>query len=164
MNKKTVFIITHASIFGRVTDAVVVPVNCSGIMGKGLALKFKKKYPDMYLKYCEACKLRKLFIGQSVVWHNVGHVFPEYIICIPTKIHWQSPSDYRYITAGAQAISRVIKRLRITSIGIPALGCGLGGLDFDKVLEIIQNQLYGVEAKIYIYPPKEKGVWKKNNY
>ena len=164
MNKNTIYYITHGSIFERVTEAVVVPVNCYGVMGKGLALKFKNKYPDMYLKYYEACKLRKLFIGQPLVWQNKGHAFPEWIICIPTKIHWQSPSDYRYITAGAQAISKVIKRLHITSIGIPALGCGLGGLDFNKVLEIIQNQLYGVEAKIYIYPPKEKGSWKKNNY
>lgn len=165
MNKSCIFYISpEGNIFDGRNQAIVCPVNCYGVMGKGLALQFKHKYPDMYVQYKNVCIKRRLFVGDTMLWINDDGKQPEYIILFPTKLHWRMKSEYRYIQSGLKALKRTIQNLEIISIGVPALGCGLGGLDFDNVLEMIQDELYDLQnIKITIYAPKEKGTWEKVN-
>lgn len=165
MNKTCVFYISPGGdIFDGRNQAIICPVNCYGVMGKGLALQFKHKYPDMYAYYNSECKKKRLTIGKLMVWNNFVIEKPYYIILFPTKIHWRTESKLKYIRSGLRALKYTINDLKIKSIGIPALGCGGGGLDFDGVLEVIQNELYDLQnIGITIYAPKEKGTWKKNN-
>lgn len=161
MNRSASFIITHGNIFESNCQAFVCPVNTFGTMGKGLALEFKKKYPDLFFYYEDICKHRKLYVGQMINWLNSYDSIPQYIICFPTKIHWRNPSDYRYIEGGLKALKNIIIQKQLKSIAIPALGCGLGRLDFDKVIDLIQEELFDLRnIRIYLFPPKEKDSWK----
>lgn len=163
MNRSTVFIISTGDMFKEKTDAYVNPVNCVGRMGKGIALQFKIKFPDMYLCYKTICLQRKLFTGQIYVWKNEENSTPKYIFCFPTKIHFQNPSNYKYISEGMKTLRLKITEYGISSIAIPALGCGLGGLNFNRVLDIVQNELYDLNnLKVYIYQPKEKNFFLEN--
>lgn len=164
MNRSAAFIITNGDIFKSNCQALVCPVNTFGVMGKGLALKFKKKYPAMFRKYEQICRHRMLYVGQVLVWENITSKLPLYVICFPTKTDWRRPSDYSFIIHSMKDLKNEIIQRRINSIAIPALGCGLGGLDFDKVLDIIQNELFDLRnIRIYLFPPKEAGSWKKLN-
>ena len=165
--------ISYDNIFNVKSQAFVNPVNCVGIMGKGLALEFKLKYPEMFQWYKEQCNEKKLYIGKMLTWQNKNNNYPQYIINFPTKIHWQNPSYLKYIEIGMKALKNEMKKLNIHTISIPAIGCGEGRLNFDDVFDIITNEFaiplhderYNkCKIRIYVFPPKEKGAFKKNNY
>lgn len=165
-------VITQDDIFNSDCEALVNPVNCVGTMGKGLALEFKLKYPHMFERYKIRCDKKEMAIGKMFVYEMRNNSSPRYIICFPTKTHWNKLSSLPYIASGMIALKKVVKTLEIESIAIPALGCGLGGLDFDDVLDIINEYLNNPlheerynkkQLRIYVYPPKNK-LWKKNNY
>lgn len=115
------------------TDALVNTVNCVGVMGKGIALQFKRRYPDMFASYQKACKSGEITIGKMFVFETGQLDGPKYVINFPTKKHWRSPSQLSYIDAGLTDLISVIQDLGITSIAIPPLGAGNGGLDWRDV-------------------------------
>lgn len=115
------------------TDALVNTVNCVGVMGKGIALQFKRRYPDMFAAYQKACKNGEITIGKMFVFETGQLDGPKYIINFPTKKHWRSPSQLAYIDAGLTDLINTIHDLKITSIAIPPLGAGNGGLDWRDV-------------------------------
>lgn len=157
MNKSAVFIISKGNIFKKCSDAYVVPVNCFGVMGAGLALQFKKNYPNLYYYYKDVCKYRKLYIGQVLTWENKDSKHPKYIICFPTKIAYYNKSEYRFIENGLKDLKNEIIQKKLNSISIPAIGCGLGSLDFNVVYKMIHKELKELRnIVITIYPPKEK--------
>lgn len=167
MNKSVIFYIcSDGDIFKSNYQALVCPVNCYGIMGKGLALKFKHKFPEMHFEYKNACTRKRLKIGEMFLFINNDGESPEYIFCFHTKIHWRTKSKLKYIRSGLRALKYDIIDLKLSSIAIPALGCGLGGLDFDEVLKTIQDELSDLRnINMYIFAPKEKdNKWKKKNY
>lgn len=114
-------------------DALVNTVNTEGIMGKGIALQFKKAWPAMFKDYEAACKRGEVTPGRMHVWETGSLTGPRYIINFPTKRHWRSRSKLTDIETGLQDLTRVISELSITSIAIPPLGCGNGGLDWREV-------------------------------
>ena len=118
-------------------DALVNPVNCVGQMGKGLALAFKQRYPELTMAYKAACKSGELVPGrmftQDLAELRKGISRPRYVINFPTKRHWRSKSRLEDIDAGLVALAQEVKRLNISSIAVPPLGCGLGGLDWEIV-------------------------------
>lgn len=137
-------------------DAIVNTVNTVGVMGKGLALQFKKAYPDNFTAYKKACDAQTLNTGQvlSVAVNSMSP--PYYIINFPTKAHWKAKSKLEFIDAGLEALKAEVKRLDLQSVAIPALGSGLGGLPWDKVQASIEHSLADMPSvKWLVYPPQE---------
>lgn len=146
--------IVKGDILTSGAEAVINTVNCAGVMGKGLALQFKKKYPENYVKYKAACEKKKVKIGKMFVYASRTLFNPKYIINFPTKAHWRSSSKMDYIIKGLLDLKKVIKKHKIRSIAVPPLGCGYGGLNWSEVRPVIENTLEDLErVNITIYSP-----------
>lgn len=140
-------------LFESGCEALVNTVNCIGIMGAGLAAAFKKKFPKMNQAYIKICKEGKLRPGLMHIWENpTGN--PKYVINFPTKDDL-SPSKLEYITDGLDKLKQVVEKYSIKSIGVPALGCGLGGLPWGVVKTHIENFADDLpeDTKVLIYEP-----------
>ena len=136
-------------------EALVNPVNCVGVMGKGLALAFKQAYPDNFYYYKTACSLGEVKVGQMFITANNSFLYPFYIINFPTKEHWKDPSKIEYVKDGLVALTKDIHRLQIKSIAIPALGCGLGGLEWKEVESLIISAFNPLpKVNVKLYPPQ----------
>lgn len=136
-------------------DALVNTVNTEGVMGKGIALQFAKKFPEMLAAYRGACKAGEVQPGQMHVFERTEMFAPRYIINFPTKRHWRANSRLEDIDAGLVALVEEIRRLRIQSVAVPPLGCGNGGLNWADVLPLIRARLGGLkDVKVLVYPPK----------
>jgi len=120
-------------------DALVNTVNTQGVMGKGLALQFKKAFPEAFTKYAKACKAGEVVTGKVHVVPLLQLTSPRFIINFPTKESWRRPSKIEYIIDGLRSLNQQVRRLNITSIAIPPLGCGNGGLAWKDVRPLIVN-------------------------
>jgi len=136
-------------------DALVNTVNTVGVMGKGLALQFKKAFPANAKAYEAACRRGEVQIGKMFIFEAGGIVLPRYIINFPTKRHWRGASKLEYIELGLRDLARVIHDRRIRTIAVPPLGAGLGGLDWETVRPLIERALSDVSGvDILLYEPK----------
>jgi O-acetyl-ADP-ribose deacetylase (regulator of RNase III) len=122
-------------------------------MGAGLALEFKKRYPDNYSVYKEVCKKPGLKMGGLVCWPIKTDENTRIIINLPTKKHWKDKSKLQDIDISLFALKEFVITRDIPSIAIPALGCGLGGLAWKDVKSLIIKHLSDVEAEIIILEP-----------
>lgn len=143
----------HGNLLLAPVEAVVNTVNTVGVMGKGIALQFKRAYPLMYSEYARAAKAGEITLGRVQVWESDQLDGPRYVINFPTKRHWRGPSKLEYIERGLDDLARVIKTLRIKSIAVPPLGCGNGGLDWADVRPLIVRKLGDLEADVRLFPP-----------
>ncbi len=135
-------------------EALVNTVNTVGVMGKGIALQFKNMFPNNFKQYADACKKKELTIGHLLVIEEKSLLLGKKIIInFPTKTNWRFPSEYQYIEAGLAELVKVIKEKSIKSIAIPPLGAGNGGLNWNKVKQILEKYLSGIDCDIYIYEP-----------
>ena len=138
--------------------ALVNPVNCVGVMGKGLALEFKKRFPEAFLAYKNACAQKTVRIGKVFTWVERETL----LIHFPTKNHWKDPSKIEYIQSGLPLLEFAIEWNSVRSIAIPGLGCGLGGLPWGDVKEIIishfKKTTFSVPVEIFLYAPP----WEEN--
>lgn len=135
-------------------DALVNPVNVVGVMGKGLALSFKEAYPYNYKQYVKACRAHEVAPGRPFVVDLGMFAHPRWIVNFPTKRHWRDLSKMEDIEAGLRALKEIFSELEIKSAAMPALGCGLGGLDWAEVRAAIKEQLADADAEILLYSPK----------
>ncbi|MEP0756677.1 macro domain-containing protein [Trichocoleus sp. DQ-A2] len=118
-------------------EALVNAVNCIGVMGKGIALQFKQAFPENFQQYKKACDTKEVQPGRMFTVPT-GKLFnPKYIINFPTKRHWRDKSKVEDVQTGLKALVAEVQQLDITSIAIPALGCGNGGLDWLEVKPLI---------------------------
>ena len=143
--------VRNASIFDIKADAIVNPVNTKGICGAGLALEFKKRYPDNYELYKKACQDGICAIGKCYLTKANTNV--QYIINFPTKDDWRDKSDLKYIQDGMDSLIVLIDLYKIQSIALPMLGCGLGGLNHKDVLDIVVSKLWnkrGIDFSVCI--------------
>lgn len=141
-------------IFKSDCEAITNTVNCVGAMGAGLALAFKRRYPEMYKEYVEVCNKGELRPGKMHIWENpTGN--PKYIINFPTKDDFRKDSEMEYIINGLVALKDEIRARGIKSIAIPALGSGLGNLPWDAVKAHIKNfELMLPEVvRVVVYEP-----------
>lgn len=144
----------EGDIFKADVDALVNTVNTEGIMGKGLALQFKKKYPDNFNAYAKACAEGRVTLGSMFTFDTNALTGPKYIINFPTKKHWRNKSSLQDIMAGLSSLAKDITRLGIKSIAVPPLGCGLGGLRWAEVKTAIENGLGDIhDVEIIVYSP-----------
>jgi O-acetyl-ADP-ribose deacetylase (regulator of RNase III) len=136
-------------------DALVNTVNTEGIMGKGIALQFKKAWPAMFKDYEAACKRGEVAVGHMHVWATGSLTGPRYIINFPTKRHWRARSRLIDIETGLHDLTRVIRDLGIRSVAIPPLGCGNGGLNWRDVEPRILTSLKPLAGAVdvLIFPP-----------
>ena len=146
-----VFTTVRGDIFDSGAKALVNPVNCVGVMGAGLAKQFKQRYPGVAYQYEIDCRAGQVRTGQVNVYPTYG---PRYIINFPTKRHWQNPSKIEYIESGLKSLDGALAERGISSVAIPALGAGLGGLDWTEVEKLIRSELTGESLSVELYPPR----------
>jgi O-acetyl-ADP-ribose deacetylase (regulator of RNase III) len=135
-------------------EAYVNPVNCVGVMGKGLALQFKQKYPEMFKSYRKAAKAGEIEIGKMHVFELVESKLPRLIINFPTKKHWKAPSELEFIDLGLANLIRTIREYGLQSLAIPALGAGNGRLNWEDVFPRIEEVMKTVpDVRIIVFHP-----------
>ena len=142
-------IVSNGDIFKSKCEALVNPVNIKGIMGKGLALAFKTKYPAHFENYKRACQNGEMTTDKVLAYQEKNGPM---VICLATKADWRDSSKIEYVSAGLDDLVNQIKALGIRSVAIPKLGCGLGGLDWAKVRPLIVEKLSsldGISVEIY---------------
>ena len=143
---------TQGNLLDADVDAVVNTVNTVGVMGKGIALMFKERFPENYAAYAQACKAGEVRVGEIFVTRSVELQGPRWIINFPTKKHWRQPTKLEWVRDGLVALKAVIRENQIRSIAIPPLGCGNGGLEWQDVRPLIETtlaHLAGVEIVVY---------------
>jgi len=142
-------------LFKAGTDALVNTVNCVGVMGRGVALQFKKAYPANFRAYEAACKVGQVRPGHMFVFET-GKFSPRFIVNFPTKRHWRGKSRMEDIESGLKALRSEIEVRGIKSIALPPLGSGLGGLNWKDVLPRIREALEGIpNLHVVIFEPHE---------
>lgn len=134
-------------------DALVNTVNTEGVMGKGLALQFKKAFPEAFASYERACRAGEVQTGQMHVVQRLTS--PRFIINFPTKKHWRHPSKLEYLRDGLADLIRNVRQRGIRSIAVPPLGCGNGGLAWSAVRPLIVEAFAEVpEVRVVLFEPR----------
>ena len=141
--------VINGNIFNTKAQTIVNTVNCVGVMGKGIALVFKLRYPSMFEQYQKYCKQNLIAVGK--LWIYKGEPTNPWVLNFPTKTHWKLPSEYEYIEKGLQKFVDTYKEKGITSIAFPLLGANNGGLDKDKIMETMLHYLSKCDIPIEIY-------------
>jgi O-acetyl-ADP-ribose deacetylase (regulator of RNase III) len=134
-------------MFNSPAQVLVNTVNVVGVMGKGVALEFKSRYPDMFKQYQKICEDKSLDIGKLFLWKKSD----KWVLLFPTKKHWKNPSKLEFIQAGLEKFKTNWYKMGIESIAFPRLGCGNGGLDWNDVRPMMEQYLKPLPIKIYIY-------------
>lgn len=145
--------IINGNIFNSKAQTIVNTVNCVGVMGKGIALVFKLRYPNMFEQYQKLCAQRLIEVGK--LWIYKGDKSDPWVLNFPTKTHWKLPSEYEYLEKGLQKFVDTYQEKGITSIAFPLLGAFNGGLEKERVLNIMQHYLSqcDIPIEIYLYDP-----------
>ena len=139
-------------LFESPARVLVNTVNTVGVMGKGVALEFKKRFPEMYVLYREHCTDRRLTIGRLWLYRTLG----RWVLNFPTKTHWKSPSRTDYIRSGLEKFVATYQDRGVDSISFPLLGCGNGRLDFDtQVRPLMETYLRSLPIPVYIHRRQE---------
>lgn len=135
-------------------DVLVNTVNCVGVMGKGVALAFKKKYPSMFKQYKQDCQNSFVYPGSVILYKGEDG---KLIINFATKDHWRHKSRYCYIEDGLESLKKTLQQQKDgTIVAIPALGCGHGGLDWNIVRRMIAKFLGDLKnVDIHVFQPQD---------
>jgi O-acetyl-ADP-ribose deacetylase (regulator of RNase III) len=146
---------TYGNLLSADTEAIVNTVNCVGYMGKGIALQFRKAWPDNYKVYQQRCRANEVVPGKMFVFETAGSVNPRYIVNFPTKRHWRGKSRIEDIELGLIALVQEVRSRRIGSIAVPALGCGNGGLNWSDVRPLIEDAFKLLpDVRVLLFPPQ----------
>jgi O-acetyl-ADP-ribose deacetylase (regulator of RNase III) len=146
---------TSGNIVEADTEALVNTVNTEGFMGKGIALQFKRAFPENFRAYERACRAGTVRTGHMFVFATEALTNPKYIINFPTKESWRARSKIEYIDTGLRDLVKEVRRLRIRSIAIPPLGSGLGGLNWLDVRPRIERAFAEVpDVEVSLFEPK----------
>jgi O-acetyl-ADP-ribose deacetylase (regulator of RNase III)/uncharacterized protein YwgA len=137
-------------MFANNAQTLVNTVNCVGVMGKGVALKFKQRFPEMFNDYARRCEQKAVKLGEPYVYEDKSGVK---ILNFPTKDHWRSPSRLHDIERGLDHLVQNFQAWNITSMAMPPLGCGNGGLEWSQVGPLIYRKLHGLPVDIDLYAP-----------
>lgn len=155
---------TQGNLLEADTEALVNTVNTVGVMGKGIALMFKEAFPENFRIYAAACKAGDVCVGHMLVTERKALMGPRWIINFPTKKHWRHPSRMEWIVDGLQDLKQVVAEKGITSVALPPLGSGNGGLDWNDVrprIEAALGSMPDVSFVVYEPTPKYQNVAKR---
>ena len=139
--------IVTGNIFTSSAQTLVNTVNCVGVMGAGLALECRLRYPEMFKRYAEICDRKQLDVGMLWLYKAPG----RWVLNFPTKKHWKDPSLERYLHLGLQKFVDTYRQQGIESVAFPLLGAQSGGLDGEKVEELMLGYLQDVAIPVEIY-------------
>ena len=138
------------NIFNTKCQTLVNTVNCIGVMGKGMALECKLRFPEMFIKYKDSCDKKLFKPGYLQIYKNSK----PWILNFPTKIHWKDPSKIEYLEKGLKKFQDEYLNKNISSIAFPLLGASLGGLSEELVYETMTKYLEplnNIDIEIYEY-------------
>jgi O-acetyl-ADP-ribose deacetylase (regulator of RNase III) len=137
------------NIFNSKCQTIVNTVNCVGVMGRGIALEYKNRYPEMYEKYKKLCEEQKISSGTLWIYKTKD----RWILNFPTKNHWRYPSKMEYIEKGLKKLKDTYHKKGIKSIAFPQLGVSSGGLDWENVRSLMKQYLsqMNIPVEIYVY-------------
>ena len=165
--------LAEGDMFFSSMQTLTVSVNTIGIMGKGLASRAKYQFPDVYVVYQDACRKKWLKMGKPYLYKREASLDDElfdepanlttpngikWFLLFPTKGHWRDNSDIEGIEEGLRWLTTNYKNEGISSIALPALGCGLGNLDWKDVGPIMCRNLAPLEIPVVIYLPREREI------
>lgn len=140
-------------LFDSEAQTLVNAVNCAGVMGKGIALTFRRRFPDMFADYAARCQRGEVRLGKPYLYR--GASLP-WILNFPTKRHWRSVSQLEDIITGLSYLKAHYRVWEITSLAFPALGCGAGQLSWDVVGPALYDALSQFAIPVELYPPSGK--------
>ncbi|MEV4479083.1 macro domain-containing protein [Micromonospora coxensis] len=147
-------VLSHGNLLTAQAEALVNAVNTVGVMGKGIALQFKRAYPANYAAYRSACIAKEVRPGEMFVFDSARPGPRRYVINFPTKGHWRAASTLSDIETGLTDLVRVVRERRISSVAVPALGCGNGGLDWDVVRPLTERAFAELpDVQVLLFPP-----------
>lgn len=148
---------TEGNLLEADVEALVNAVNTVGVMGKGIALTFKERFPRNFEANARACAAGEVRLGRMYVTENEERFGPRWIINFPTKTHWRVKTQIEWVLEGLNDLVRIIAEKNIRSIAIPALGCGNGGLDWREVGPLVTSALQHVGGlNAIVYEPTSK--------
>ena len=145
----------HGNIFNSTCQTLVNTVNCDGVMGRGIALEYKLRFPGLFDRYKLICEQKQLKPGLLHLWPGEEKM----ILNFPTKNHWKFPSKMSYITSGLENFARNYKEKNISSIAFPILGSSAGGLSEDDVIDVMTKYfepLDNIDIEIYHFDPNSE--------
>ena len=147
----------QGDILGSRMQTIINTVNCVGVMGKGIALAFKLQYPTMFEDYRERCRRKEVRLGEPYLY-KVNE--DRWVLNFPTKGHWREKSHIQDIEKGLAYLTTHVSEWGITSLAIPPLGCGNGGLDWEHVYSLIREYVepLGIPTEIYVPFTKTKAA------
>lgn len=137
-------------LFESKAQTLVNTVNCVGVMGKGVALEFKKRFPSMFEDYLRRCERGEVKLGAPYLYKDLSGTR---VVNFPTKDHWRSPSRLQDIERGLDFLAQHVKEWGITSLAMPPLGCGNGGLEWTDVGPLIYRKLHELPIDVEVYAP-----------
>tara|TARA_Y100000590_G_scaffold285424_1_gene321231 strand:- start:5632 stop:6357 length:726 start_codon:yes stop_codon:yes gene_type:complete len=140
------------NIFNSTCQTLVNTVNCDGVMGRGIALEFKLRFPGLFEKYKKVCEEKKLVPGKLYIWRGEE----KSVLNFPTKNHWKFPSKMEYIKSGLDKFQRSYEEKKISSIAFPILGASAGGLNEEDVIDVMTEYfepLKNIDIEIYRFNP-----------
>lgn len=137
-------------LFASEAQTLVNTVNCVGVMGKGIALEFKNRFPDVYSDYVARCEKHEVKLGQPYLYKSLAH---QWVLNFPTKEHWRMPTRLKDIVLGLDYLLTHYQRWGITSLAVPPLGCGQGQLEWRVVGPTLYQYLAKFNIQVELYAP-----------
>lgn len=165
--------LVDGDMFFSQMQTLTISVNTAGIMGKGLASRTKYQFPDVYVVYQDLCRQKILQMGKPYLYKRESFVdklladetYPllnpnsnKWFLLFPTKHHWKQDSDIQGIEEGLAWLRDNYAKEKIRSLAMPALGCGLGNLDWRDVGPLMCKYLANLEIQVSIYLPREQEI------
>lgn len=144
---------TQGNLLESGADALVNTVNTVGVMGKGIALMFKERFPLNFELYAKACKQGQVHTGSMFITETGELSGPKWIVNFPTKQHWRANSRMEWIAAGLADLREWLCVNKVRSVALPPLGAGNGGLEWESVKPLIINTLSDLETEVLVYEP-----------
>lgn len=144
--------IVTGDLFDSEAQTLVNAVNCAGVMGKGIALAFKRRFPAMFADYAERCKEGRVRLGEPYLYRDESL---PWVLNFPTKDHWRSASKLEAIVAGLSCLEAHYHEWGVTSLAVPALGCGAGQLEWNVVSPILCDMLGKLDIPITLFAPAQ---------
>jgi O-acetyl-ADP-ribose deacetylase (regulator of RNase III) len=143
-------LVVTGNLFESGAQTLVNAVNCIGVMGKGVALQFRRRFPEMYADYVARCNAGQMRLGEPYLFRRPD---PPWILNFPTKDHWRSASRLSEIVAGLDYLANYYREWGVESLAVPALGCGEGGLEWRVVGPVLERRLQRLAIPVTLYAP-----------